>query len=92
MGEMKKPMYVRVPLIVGYTVSDENLTAIAELVAKYPSVERVDLIPFHNYAIHKYEILGKPHILDSLEPLSHEKIDEARLIFEKKGINVQEGG
>jgi pyruvate formate lyase activating enzyme len=92
LGAAKKPMRVRLPLIPGFTDDEENLTAVAKLAAKYPSVERLDIIPFHSYAIRKYEILGKPQILSEIPAITHERAEEVRAFMAGFGIDARLGG
>lgn len=53
------PYVIRVPLAPGVTDSDANLAAIAELAAKLPGLERVDLLPYNRAAGAKYEAAGR---------------------------------
>lgn len=66
----RKPVVFRVPVIGGYTDSEENMRAIAELIRQYPPL-KVELIKEHNLGQSKYVSLGK-------EPLDlHTVTDEA---------------
>lgn len=55
---IKQRIFVRVPLIPGITDVEANLRAIRSLVSRLDSVERVDLLPFHNIAKSKYQRFG----------------------------------
>ncbi len=53
-------MRVRIPLIPTVNVSDENLRASAEFAAGLgPTVEAVDLLPYHKLGRAKYQAAGK---------------------------------
>jgi pyruvate formate lyase activating enzyme len=52
------PYVVRVPLVPGVTDTDENLTAIAEVVAGSTNLVRVDLLPYNRAAGGKYAPCG----------------------------------
>ena len=50
-----KPVIVRAPLVPGYNDSPEELAALGRLLRESPNVERVDLMPYHEYGVSKYE-------------------------------------
>ncbi len=53
--ELGKPMWIRTPVIPGYTDSEENIRGIARFIAeKLPTVERYDLLAFNNTCGAKY--------------------------------------
>ncbi len=54
-GELGKPMWIRTPIIPGYTDAEENIRAIARFVhEKLPTVEQYDLLAFNNTCEAKY--------------------------------------
>lgn len=89
---MKKPIIIRVPLIPGYVDSKQNIKATAEFVSKLKSVERVDLIAYHNYGTVKYEQLGRKYKLNGFKTQSQEQLDDIKYTFERHRLNVQLGG
>ncbi|MBN1461874.1 MAG: glycyl-radical enzyme activating protein [Armatimonadetes bacterium] len=91
LGDMRKPIIIRLPLIPGHTTDEQTLKAEAEFIASIPSVERVDLIPYHNYSTAKYEQLGRVYPLT--EPLlSEEEVESIRQLFALRDLPVQVGG
>lgn len=85
-------MIIRVPLIPGITDNEENLRQIALLAKDLPSVERVDLLPYHDIAIQKYRRLGKPYPLEDLAPMADEAAQQLAGIFSDYQIPVRVGG
>ncbi len=66
LAEAGKRMWIRTPVVPGYTQDDANLAAIGEFIAQnLPTVERWDLLAYTN--------LGKPkyHRLDLIYPLEN---------------------
>ena len=55
------------------------------------SVERVDLLAYHEYGRVKYGQLGKEYTL-SVQPPSEERVNDIKATFERYGLNVQLGG
>jgi len=94
LDSLKKPVVVRIPLIPGYNDSRENIEATAGFLEGLQSVERVDIIAYHEYGKIKYDELGKvyplPHIRK--DTLTQEALAEVKRIFEKRGLCVQFGG
>jgi len=59
-----KPMWIRTPVIPGYTDEEANIKAIAKfIVDELPTVERWELLAFNNLCIAKYRRLGRPFAL-----------------------------
>lgn len=91
LGDMRKPIIIRLPLIPRHTTDEQTLKAEAEFIAGIPSVERIDLIPYHNYSTAKYEQLGRVYPLT--EPLlSEEEVENIRQLFALRNLPVQVGG
>jgi len=88
---MGKPIIVRVPLIPGHTDSPQNIRATLDLLSGLKSLERVDLLAYHEYGKVKYGQLGKEYELN-VSPLEQETLEEIKADFEDRGLNVQLGG
>ncbi len=91
LNAMGKPIIIRVPLIPGYTDSTKKIEETAEFLSKLKSVERVDLLAFHEYGKIKYVQLGKEYRLN-VQPISQERLDDIKAILERYGLNTQLGG
>ncbi len=90
-NEMGKPVIIRYPLIPGF--NDDELPAVAEMLSHYPVVERVDIIPYHDYSKVKYEALGMEYQIDEPAAILSPEEEEAILdIFRKYGLKAQIGG
>lgn len=87
-----KPIIIRIPIVPGYTDSPENIKSSAEFLSGLRSVERVDLIGYHEFGLIKYGQLGRDHRLEGVHPLSEERLNEIGHVFRGYGLNVQLGG
>ena len=87
-----KPVIVRVPLIPGYTDSDQNLKATARFLSGLRCVERVDLLAFHEYGNVKYGQLGREYRLGNVQPIFQERLEQIKTLFERHGLRTQLGG
>ena len=63
-SRMGKSIWLRVPLIPGYTDSQENLHRIAEFARDLESVEKISLLPYNTASGAKYLSIGKKYELE----------------------------
>ena len=82
-----KPMVVRIPLIPGLTDSKTNIEASGEFLARI-GTSRVDVVPYHQLGMGKYERLGKKYALTDVEPMSDEGTDLCIQVLERYGLEV----
>ena len=88
-----KPVIVRAPLVPGYNDSPEELAALGLLLRESPNVERVDLMPYHEYGVSKYEEIGLAYPLTGkVEPYSQDQVRQLLEFFRTYHPNVQIGG
>lgn len=88
-----KPVIVRAPLVPGYNDSPEELAALGLLLRESPHVERVDLMPYHEYGVSKYEEIGLAYPLTGkVEPYSQDQVRQLLDFFRTYHPNVQIGG
>lgn len=83
------PLIVRLPLIPGYNDSAQEIAAIACHLAESRKAVEVELMPYHNYGAHKYEMLFRPYELRNLERPAKSKLAETEEIFERFGIRCE---
>jgi pyruvate formate lyase activating enzyme len=81
LAERGIPIWVRFVLVPGLTDGPANVDAVAALLADVPTVERVEVLPFHRLGAHKYAAFGlefpladtpspRPELLDGCRPSS----------------------
>lgn len=85
---MNKRIWIRFVLVPGLTDSEENVNAVADIVASWESVERVEVLPFHQMARDKWAELGMEYELSDVQPPSKEAAEAAREIFRSRGLLV----
>lgn len=82
-------LLVRIPLIPGYTVENNNLARIAEYVNSVREDICIELINYNPLPISKYRIMNKEYEFDKdVQPFSEKQMDEFRKIIRDKGIKV----
>jgi pyruvate formate lyase activating enzyme len=83
LDERNFPIWIRYVLVPGYTDSKEVLLETKAFIDTLHNVKRVEVLPYHPFALPKYEELGIDYKLkDTLAP-SKEAIALAEEIFEK---------
>ena len=88
LGAAEVPVWVRFVLVPGVTDSPENLAEVARIAATIPTLERVEVLPFHQMGRDKWEALGLDYQLSEVQPPSAEQAERARDIFRARGLVV----
>lgn len=83
-----KPVWVRFVLVPGLTDARENVESVADIVARWPNVERVEVLPFHNMGADKWRELGMNYQLADTRPPTAESLAATREIFRSRGITT----
>lgn len=84
-----KRVWVRFVLVPGLSDDEDNVEGVARIVARWKdTVERVEVLPFHNMGADKWEALGKPYELIDTKPPTPESLDHVRNIFRSHGLNT----
>lgn len=83
LSETQKPMWIRHVVVPGITFKEEYLTRLGKFLGTLNNVVALDVLPYHDMAIPKYENLGIEYPLKGVPPLSHEQALEARNIILK---------
>lgn len=88
LASINKPVWLRYVLVPGYTDDENDLIEWAKYASQFKNVERVDILPFHQMAMHKWEQLGIDYKLNNIQPPTQELIEKASTIFKSYGLNV----
>lgn len=78
-----KPIWVRVPVVPGFTDSEEELKKIAGFL-KGKEPEHVDLLRFHRMAETKYRAMDMEYEMESTVPPSMEEMEHFRSVLEQE--------
>jgi len=82
----KKPIWLRFVLVPGLTDEKENIARIAEFAASLGSVERVDVLPFHQMGRFKWKELKLNYTLNNVQAPTAEAVENACTQFRAQGI------
>ncbi|NDV68113.1 pyruvate formate-lyase-activating protein [Dysgonomonas sp. 25] len=84
--DINKPVWLRYVLVPGYSDDEKDLHDWAKHVSQYPNVARVDILPFHQMGIHKWQKIGADYKLENVEPPTQEEIEKTENIFKEYGL------
>jgi pyruvate formate lyase activating enzyme len=82
------PIWVRFVLVPGLTDVTSNVDAVAGIAAAVPTVERVEVLPFHRMAAPKYAALGLPFPLADTPPPGIDLVHRVQAQFRDHGLAV----
>ena len=88
LAHRKRPMWVRFVLVPGLTDDPEDIKQIAAFAAGLGTVERLEVLPFHQLGKYKWERLGLDYQLAEFQPPSAEQLERACELFRAEGINA----
>lgn len=84
-----KKVWVRFVLVPGWSDDPQNINNVADIVARWKgTVERVEVLPFHNMGKDKWDKLGLHYELGDAKPPTPEAVEAARQIFRDRGLTV----
>jgi len=91
--ELGKKVRIRIPMVPEITFTEENIRQSLEYLSelRFP-IEGIDLLPYHNTALHKYERFGLENKLGELKSIRKTDLEETKLRFEEAGFDVKIGG
>jgi pyruvate formate lyase activating enzyme len=88
LASRRRPIWVRFVLVPGLTDDDENVSQIAKFASSLGSVERVDVLPFHQMGRFKWNELKLNYTLNDVEPPSREAVERACAKFREEGLKA----
>ncbi len=83
-----KPFWLRYVLVPGLTDDLQSIRELSQYLADFPSLERIDVLPFHKMGESKWEALGYPYQLKSTQPPDESLVREVMDIFKTAGRPV----
>lgn len=81
LSDTGKPTWIRHVLVPGITDNDEYLSRLAEFVSTLKTVEKVEVLPYHNMGEVKYKNLGLDYPLKGTLPPEKERVLNAKRIL-----------
>jgi pyruvate formate lyase activating enzyme len=88
LSDLRRPMWVRFVLVPGLTDDYDNVEKVADICAGLQSLERVEILRFHQMGRDKWHKLGLEYKLENVEPPDAELSERVRGQFRSRGITV----
>ena len=85
-----KTMWIRYVVVPTWSDDDESAEGLGQFIAELgESVEKVELLPYHELGKHKWDVLGDPYELSGIKPPSKETMERVKGILGKYHNNVK---
>jgi pyruvate formate lyase activating enzyme len=88
LSDLGRPMWIRFVVVPGLTDGHDNVEKVADIVAALKSVQRVELLRFHQMGQEKWHKLRLPYALENVEPPDDEVMERVRGQFRSRGVTV----
>lgn len=85
LSERRQPVWIRHVLVPGLTDEKEDLVKLGEFINSLDNVEKFEILPYHQLGVHKWQALGIPYELSSVEPPDEDAVKEAYQLIDFKG-------
>lgn len=64
------PIWIRHVVVPGVTDSQEHMLELKKFISKFENIQKVELLPYHTLGVNKYEKLGIPYRLESVQAMN----------------------
>jgi pyruvate formate lyase activating enzyme len=88
LSALNRPMWVRYVLVPGLTDAYDNVERVADLCAGLASLQRVEILRFHQMGRDKWHKLGLAYPLEDVEPPDAALTERVRGQFRSRGLTV----
>lgn len=75
------PIWIRQVLIPGYTDDEHDLLKLKDFIASLKTVQKVELLPYHDMGKFKWKKLGVKYDLEGIRPANSQDINKAKEIL-----------
>jgi pyruvate formate lyase activating enzyme len=88
LSALGRPIWIRFVLVPGLTDGHDNVEKLADICAGLKSIERVEILRFHQMGRDKWHKLGLEYPLENVEPPDAELAERVRGQFRSRGLTV----
>ena len=81
LSDIKNPMWVRHVVVPTITYDEKYLSELGKFLGRLNNIVALDVLPYHDMAVPKYDNLGLDYPLKDVPPLSHDEALKARNII-----------
>ena len=76
------PIWIRQVLVPGYTDDEQDLLKLKEFINSLKTVEKVEILPYHDLGKHKWKDLGLDYSLENVRTANADDVIRAKKILE----------
>ncbi len=92
LSDAGKQIIIRIPLVEGITDTSCNIDSLKGIIGRTKGVSRIDLLPYHSLAKHKFSKQGKEYPLSEMENYPKYKAKAIALLFKGLAPVISIGG
>ena len=81
LSSINKPLWIRQVLVPGITDDEQDLLKLEEFISSLKTVEKVEILPYHDLGKFKWENLGCKYPLDGYRTANEEDVKRAKKIL-----------
>lgn len=74
-------MWIRQVLVPGYTDDEKDLNRLKDFINSLKTVEKVEVLPYHNMGKYKWQDLGLTYELENVRPANDDDVKKAKTIL-----------
>ena len=75
------PMWIRQVLVPGYTDSENDLIKLKNFLSTLKTIQKVEILPYHNLGKHKWTKLGFKYELNDVRPATNKDVKKAKEVL-----------
>ena len=90
-GDMGGKVEIRVPLIPDYNDAPENIHAMGKFLKDLPCIQRIKVLPYHDFARTKYTSLDMQDTMPHVRIPENEDLEKAAAMLRSYGLNAVSG-
>ena len=81
LSSINKPMWIRQVLVPGITDDEQDLLKLKDFISRLKTVEKVEILPYHDLGKFKWEKLGCKYELEGYRTATNEDVKRAKNIL-----------
>ena len=81
LSNINKPIWIRQVLVPGYTDDEQDLIKLRDFISTLKSVEKVEILPYHDLGKFKWEQLGEIYPLENVRTANNDDVARAKKIL-----------
>ncbi|MGY3716361.1 pyruvate formate-lyase-activating protein [Sutcliffiella cohnii] len=78
LSDRNVPVWIRHVLVPTKTDDEQDLKELGEFIQTLSNVEKIEILPYHQMGVYKWEQLGIPYALKDVNPPSEESVKKAK--------------